>query len=191
MRRAAVFIDKDGTLVHDVPHNVDPQRIRLTHGAAEALAALCAAGYALVVVTNQPGIAQGQFTSDALDGVRARLDQLLGVSGVSLAGFYFCPHEENEWMPCTCRKPQPGLIVRAAAELELDVARSWMLGDILHDVEAGRRAGCRAALVHCGHEDQWELTPWRIPDVIVPDLPAAARFILAQTDRGQRAQVSA
>ncbi len=191
MRRPAAFIDKDGTLVHDVPYNVDPRHIRLAPGAGAALRMLSDAGYALVVVTNQPGIAQGRFTAQAMPIVRARLDELLAPSGVALTGFYFCPHAEHASVPCACRKPNPGLIVRAAAELELDLDRSWMLGDILNDVEAGRRAGCRTALVHCGNEDEWQITPWRVPDVIVPDLSAAARFICGSALRRPLMETSA
>lgn len=178
-----MFIDKDGTLIENVPFNVDPAQIRLVRRAGPALASLASSGYALVVVTNQPGIAQGRFAPSALEGVRARIDELLSRYGVALAGFYHCPHDGGEARPCACRKPAPGMLVRAAAEMEIDLARSWMLGDILDDVEAGRRAGCRSALVDHGNEDQWVVNPWRVPDVIVPDLAAASGFILRTAER--------
>jgi histidinol-phosphate phosphatase family protein len=178
MKRAAVFIDKDGTLVHDVPYNVDPARIRLTPGAGEGLRLLRASGYVAVVITNQPGIAQRRFRDSALRAVRAHIDRLLQPYAVALEGFYYCPHAADAMPACACRKPAPGLLVRAAAELDLDLDRSWMVGDILNDVEAGRRAGCRTVLIDCGNETQWELTPWRAPDVVAPDLRAAARFIV-------------
>ena len=177
MKRAAVFVDKDGTLVDDIPYNVDPARIRLTRGAGEALQTLHACGYALIVVTNQPGIEMGRFDALAMTAVRARIDALLAPHAVAVEGFYYCPHAP-QITSCRCRKPAPGLIERAAGELGIDLASSWMVGDILHDVEAGRRAGCRTVLIDCGNETEWLLTQWRYPDVIAPDLPGAARQIL-------------
>jgi len=188
MRRPAVFVDKDGTLVDDIPYNVDPVRIRLTRGAGEALQALHARGYAVIVVTNQPGIEMGRFDAQAMRLVRERLDALLAPHGVALEGFYYCPHAPGI-TPCQCRKPAPGLIERAARELGIELAASWMVGDILHDVEAGRRAGCRTVLIDCGNETEWMLTPWRYPDVVACDLPGAARLILQVQNAGAGAQV--
>jgi len=172
--RAAVFLDKDGTLVEDVPFNVDPERIRLTPGAAEALAALHGAGFALAVVSNQPGVAGGLFPESALEGVWARLTELL--APVPLAGFYHCPHGPADG--CACRKPAPGLLRRAAAELGIDLGRSWMVGDILNDVEAGRRAGCRTVLIDNGNETEWIRGVDREPHYRVRDIREAARVIL-------------
>ena len=174
-----MFLDKDGTLVENVPHNVDPARIRLMPGAAEGVAALHAAGFALVVVSNQPGVGLGLFEADALEGVRTRLRELLDQAGAPLAGFYFCPHvagpDGRPW--CGCRKPAPGLLLRAARELDIDLAASWMAGDILDDVEAGRAAGCRTVLVENGGETEWRLSPSRTPHATSPDLKAAAAAI--------------
>ena len=169
----AVFLDKDGTLVVDVPYNVDPARIELAPFARDAAQALHAAGYALVVVTNQSGIARGLFDAKALLPVKARLAELLGVP---LAGFYHCPHGTDDG--CACRKPAPGMLLEAAANLGIDLTRSWMIGDILNDVEAGRRAGCRTILVDKGGETEWLWGPLRTPDLIVPDMGAAALAIL-------------
>ena len=180
----AVFLDKDGTLVEDVPYNVDPARVRLAPGAAEGLAALHAAGYRLVVVSNQSGVARGHFPEEALAGVRRRLEEILGDLGVPLAGFYYCPHHPEGRVAayrvdCTCRKPGTGLITRASGELGLDPAACWLVGDILDDVEAGRRAGCRTVLLDNGHETEWRDGPWRRPDFWAADLVGAARLILA------------
>src|SRR4051794_39103249 len=144
----AVFLDKDGTLIDDVPYNVDPRRIELAQGAAEGAAVLSEAGYALVVVSNQSGVARGIFTEDALPAVEHRIRELLANFDVPLAGFYYCPHHPLGSIPryaaqCSCRKPQPGMILQAAKELRLDLAESWLIGDILDDIEAGHRAGCR------------------------------------------------
>jgi histidinol-phosphate phosphatase family protein len=155
--REAVFVDKDGTLVEDVPYNADPQKIRLSPGAGDALAALAGAGYRIVVISNQSGVARGLFAEEALGAVRQRLAELLASHGVRLDGFYWCPHHPQGRVPayavaCGCRKPAPGLLVSAAEELGLDLAGSWMVGDILDDIEAGRRAGCRTILLDNAHE---------------------------------------
>jgi D-glycero-D-manno-heptose 1,7-bisphosphate phosphatase len=181
--RRAIFLDKDGTLVENVPYNVDPARIRLAPRAGEALRLWHQLGYALVVVTNQSGIALGYFEQSALAGVEAKLRELLAAERVPLAGFYHCPHHEQGVVatyahPCDCRKPQPGMLRCAASELNLDLRQSWMIGDILHDVEAGHRAGCRAVLVDNGGETEWNRDdPLRQPDFIAPDLLMAALHV--------------
>jgi histidinol-phosphate phosphatase family protein len=184
MSSPAVFLDKDGTLVDDVPYNVDPDKVRLSRGAAAGLGALHAAGYRLVVVSNQSGVARGYFAEEALEGVRRRLAELLAAAGVPLAGFYWCPHHPAGAVAaysvaCDCRKPAPGLILRAARELDLDLGASWLVGDILDDVEAGRRAGCRTVLLDNGHETGWRRAPQREPHAVAADLGEAARLILA------------
>jgi histidinol-phosphate phosphatase family protein len=186
----AVFLDKDGTLVEDVPYNVDPEKIRLTAGAAKGLLALHRAGYRLAVVSNQSGVARGYFSESALAGVGRRLSRLLTEVGVPLAGFYYCPHHPAGCVPgyavvCRCRKPAPGLLVRAARELGVTPRQCWFVGDILDDVEAGRRAGCRTILLDNGHETEWRLTARRRPHHTVADLAEAARVILSQHPEGQ------
>jgi D-glycero-D-manno-heptose 1,7-bisphosphate phosphatase len=181
-RRPAVFLDKDGTLVADVPYNVDPSRTRLVPGAGSALRSLAAEGYRLVVVSNQSGVARGLFPEPALDLVERRLRELLHAEDVELDAFLYCPHlvagsVRRYAVTCDCRKPAPGLLLRAAEDLRLDLPRSWMVGDILDDVEAGRAAGCRTALVDAGTETEWVRSPEREPDVIVGSLAAAAAAI--------------
>lgn len=172
----AVFLDKDGTLIPDIPYNVDPRRITLAPGAVEGLAALSAAGYHLVLVTNQSGIARGFFERSALTAVEARIRSLLAEANVRLAGFYHCPHGPAEG--CSCRKPAPGMLHEASAALKLDLARSWLVGDIQTDIEAGVRAGCRTVLV----QDGSSLCAWppqqALPDFVVPNLAHAASVIL-------------
>ncbi len=182
--RPAVFLDKDGTLIEDVPYNVDPALIRLAEGAAEGTSLLAEAGYLLVLVSNQSGVARGLFAESALVAVEARVRQLLAQHDVPLAGFYYCPHFPQGSVPryatmCLCRKPAPGLLLRAADELGLDLARSWMIGDILDDVAAGNRAGCRTVLIDNGNETLWQRGPDRQPDYVASDLAAAARIIVA------------
>jgi D,D-heptose 1,7-bisphosphate phosphatase len=179
----AVFLDKDGTLVEDVPYNVDPDRMVLIPGAGEALRRLRDTDYKLIVVSNQSGVARGMFAESALLAVERRLRAMLAEYGVALSGFYYCPHHPDGATPeyaiqCDCRKPAPGLILRAAEEHGIELADSWMIGDILNDVEAGRRAGCRTILVDNGNETEWELSRERLPDCVVSDLRHAADCIL-------------
>ncbi len=178
----AIFLDKDGTLIEDVPYNVSPERIALTPRALEGVRLLAAHGYQLFVVTNQSGVARGLFTEADLRGVERHLQQLLAAVDVSLSGFYYCPHLPDGRVAeysfvCSCRKPEPGLILRAAEEHNLDLARSWFFGDILNDVEAGRRAGCRTVMINSGNEREWRVTPERIPHYLVNNLAEAAQVV--------------
>jgi D-glycero-D-manno-heptose 1,7-bisphosphate phosphatase len=179
----AVFLDKDGTLIEDVPYNCDPERIRLMPGGARALRLLHSRGFHLIVVSNQAGVARGVFPEKALQDVEARLHALFADAGVPLQGFYYCPHHPagtvpNFTMTCRCRKPEPGLLLRAASKHGIDLVRSWMIGDILDDVEAGRRAGCRTVLIHNGHETEWRMSFKRWPEYWAQDLIEAAGHIL-------------
>ena len=171
-----VFLDKDGTLVDDVPYNVDPARVVLAPGAAAGLPRLVAAGFRLAVVSNQSGVARGFFPEAALAGVERRLAELLGDIGVSLAAFDYCPHLTG----CDCRKPAPGMLRRTAARLGADLPACWMVGDILNDVEAGRRAGCRTVLIANGNETEWLPGPDRVPHFTAADLGQAADVILRE-----------
>ena len=184
----AVFLDKDGTLVDDVPYNVDPDLVRLTPGAGRALRLLAEAGYRLVVVSNQSGVARGLFEESALEAVEQHLRSLVRDEGASIDAFEWCPHlvggsVGRYAVACDCRKPAPGLLLRAAGRLGIDLRRSWIVGDILDDVEAGHAAGCRAVLVDVGSETRWELTPARTPDAIVTSLEDAAGAIVDAEDR--------
>ena len=181
--RPAMFLDKDGTLIENVPYNVECAKVRLVPGGGQAVRLLSEAGYALVVVTNQAGIARGYFTPTDLHRVERCLRGLLDAEGVALAGFYYCPHAPDGVVaayssPCRCRKPEPGMLLHAARELHLDLASSWLVGDLLDDVEAAHRAGCRAVLVDSGGETLWKRGPWRTPEFSVPNLLQAARKIL-------------
>lgn len=183
-RRSAVFIDKDGTLVDNVPYNVDPSRIVLAPGAAAGLRQLARLGYRLFVVSNQPGLALGHFDEAALERAWQHLKAMLAQQDVALDGFYYCPHHPQgsiaTWAStCACRKPAPGLLLRAAAEHRIDLASSWMVGDILDDIETGRRAGCRTVLVDVGNETEWVRSAWRTPDMVVSSLAEAAAWIPA------------
>jgi D-glycero-D-manno-heptose 1,7-bisphosphate phosphatase len=181
--KRAVFLDKDGTLVVDMPYSVDPARMELAPGAGRALRALTAAGYRLVVVSNQSGVARGLFREEDLQPVVERLGALLAGEGVALTDFVYCPHHPRGRVaryahPCSCRKPEPGMIRSAAATHDIDLAGSWLVGDI----EAGRRAGCRTVLLDSGNETEWIDGPLRRPDHVAADLEDAARAILSDGD---------
>lgn len=180
----AVFVDKDGTLVEDVPYNVDPAKLRFTANAVEGLRLLSARGWRIVVVTNQPGLAFGMFSRAELSRLQTALSARLRDEGITLTGFYACPHAPGAGpVPgCLCRKPAPGLLRQAARVHGIDLARSWMVGDILDDVEAGQRAGCRSILLDVGHETIWRMSPLRTPKARVRDLLEAAQCILASED---------
>lgn len=193
--RKAVFLDKDGTVVVDVPYNVDPSLMRLTTGAESGLRVLHEAGYLLIIVSNQSGVARGYFTEADIDPVEVRLREMLDEADVPLTAFVYCPHhpdgEVAEYaVRCTCRKPAPGMLVGVADMLRIDLSRSWMVGDILDDIEAGRRAGCRTVLLDVGNETEWVLTPARQPFVVAPNLEFAARLILCADDHSRGASAA-
>ena len=176
MSERAVFLDKDGTLIEDVPFNVEPERIRLTDGAGPALRMLAADGYRLFVVSNQPGVAFGYFGTAALSDVERHIAQLLSPFDIVVDGWYWCTHAPADG--CACRKPAAGLLRRAAREHCCDLRRSWFVGDILDDVEAGRAVGCGTVLVDSGGETEWHLSSERLPDHRVPNLLTAAERIV-------------
>jgi D-glycero-D-manno-heptose 1,7-bisphosphate phosphatase len=187
MLKPAVFLDKDGTLLRDVPYNVDPSRMQFTAGAGDALALLGAHGYRLFVISNQSGVALGRFAFEALAAVETHLREMFAACCATLDGAYWCPHHPSGTVApyarhCDCRKPAPGMLLRAAEEHGLDLRASWLIGDILDDVEAGARAGCRAILVDSGNETEWRITPERVPGLRVPGLYHAAREIVRMTE---------
>lgn len=180
--RPAVFIDKDGTLVEDAGESVDPARLRFLPGAGEALAGLSQAGFALVVVTNQSGIARGNFSRAEFVTLQSALSRRLRDEfGVVLTDLMLCPHAPGrDGAPaCLCRKPAPGLLIRAARAHRLDLAQSWMVGDMLDDVEAGHRAGCRSVLLDSGGETLWRRSPLREPDAQFSQWPELAEMLIA------------
>jgi D,D-heptose 1,7-bisphosphate phosphatase len=182
MSTRAVFLDKDGTLVDDVPYNTDPRKITLRSGVGAALRLLTRLDYRLFVVSNQAGVALGRFPETALNAVQDRLGDLLFREHVSLDGFYYCPHHPEGsvsayTVQCMCRKPMPGMLLQAARENNINLSLSWMLGDILHDVEAGNRAGCRTILIDSGSETEWRLGQHRVPTRVTGDMYAAASII--------------
>jgi D,D-heptose 1,7-bisphosphate phosphatase len=180
--RKAIFIDKDGTLIKDVPYNVNTDLVSFEDGAVPALRLLQAHGYQLVIISNQPGIAFSYFTEEEVKQVYQFIATQLLLQGIQLNGFYYCPHhKDGNRRPyakvCYCRKPMPGLLLKAAMEMNIDLESSWMIGDILHDCEAGNRAGCTTILLNVGNETEWVLTNNRRPNFICNNWSDAAAII--------------
>ena len=181
--RPALFIDKDGTLVHNVPYNADPALLRFMPGALAALSRIAATGCALVVVSNQSGLARGHFDRAQFACLQAALEQRLrDEGGIALCDMLICPHAPGpEGRPaCLCRKPAPGMLLQAARRHELDLSRSWMVGDTLDDIEAAHRCGCRAVLLDSGGETLWQRSSMREPEAIFQHWSALGEYLLAR-----------
>lgn len=188
----AAFVDRDGTINELVPdprtgQPESPLRVEdvaLIPGAAGALRELAGAGWLLVGVSNQPAAAKGTVPSERLAEVQARVLELLAAEGARLDGFRICPHHPEAIVPelagpCDCRKPAPGMLIDAARELNIDLERSWMIGDTDTDVLAGAAAGCRTVLIEqeaSGHKRKGAVEP----DAVRPDLRAAAALLLGE-----------
>lgn len=191
--RAGLFIDKDGTLIENVPYNVDPALLRFMPGAGEALAQLQRAGLALVIVTNQSGLARGRFTRAEFARLQhVLLQRLQDEFGVAIDDLVLCPHAPDaDGRPaCLCRKPAPGMLISMAHRHGLDLTRCWMLGDTLDDVEAGHRAGGGGLLFDSGGETVWRRSPLREPDAVFTDWAAVARYLLDRLASGTPAASS-
>jgi histidinol-phosphate phosphatase family protein len=176
--RPAVFLDRDGTLIEDVPYLGDPARVSLVPGAAAAIQILRRAGFACVVVSNQSAVGRGLITLEQLHRVHAEMCQQLAAAGVVIDGNYWCTHApqapDKLLIEHVDRKPGPGMLLRAARDLNLALARSWIIGDQLGDMLAGRNAGCKSGiLVRTGHD----LTPSL--EVLGDDWPIAADLAAA------------
>jgi D-glycero-D-manno-heptose 1,7-bisphosphate phosphatase len=151
-RRVGVFLDRDGTLTLPYHHPTRPEHLVPSDGIVEPLRRLADVGVALVIVTNQSVLARGLLTGDGFAAAQSSFERKLAEAGVHFDGVYHCPHHPDGVVAalavrCGCRKPEPGMLLRAAAEHGVDLARSWMVGDQPSDVEAGRRAGCRTVLI--------------------------------------------
>ena len=177
----AVFLDRDGTLNENLVYLTSPAEMRLLPGVGEALQLLRSAGFACVVVTNQSAVGRGMISAGDLERIHDEMIRQLAMAGAALDGIYAC----TEVLDHSDRKPAPGMLLRAAAELRLDLPNSWMIGDSLRDVQAGQNAGCKGCiLVRTGHPID-DVLPVNSPQVhVADDLLSAARFILSFDARG-------
>jgi D-glycero-D-manno-heptose 1,7-bisphosphate phosphatase len=189
VRRPAIFLDRDGTLIQHVHYLCDPALVKLLPGAAEALKRFRAAGFTCVVVTNQSAIGRGMFTVERLDQIHAEMNRQFAECGAAVDGVYYCPDapcgDDPTVMEKPDRKPGPGMLLRAAAELKLDLGASWMVGDLISDVLAGRNAGCRSILLESGVTTPAEARVLAGQFLTAPDLAAAADLILADHREGR------
>lgn len=180
-KHAAVFLDRDGTINEEVNYLSRMEQLRLYPQTAEAIRLINAAGMKAVVATNQSGIARGYFTEEFVRSVHDRINELLRDGGARIDGFYVCPHHPVYGngiykLDCECRKPKPGLLLQAAAELDIDLARSYMVGDMLKDIEAGKNAGARGVLVRTGYGSNIVRTD--MPAYIAEDVLEAVQWIM-------------
>lgn len=198
--RPALFMDRDGCLIEEMGYINHPSRVRVLPRTPEAIARLNAAGIAAVMATNQAGIARGYFSTKTLAAVNAELERQLGALGARLDALYVCTHHPTAGEPpyretCECRKPKPGLLLRAAAELSLDLSRSIMVGDKPSDVEAGQAAGAATVLVLTGYgRGEWEYRrhEWTVkPDHVAEDLFDAVEWAMARIGAGKYARPAA
>ena len=170
-KSAAVFLDRDGTIMRDVDYCGDPNHVDLLPGVPEALRQLKSRGYKLIVITNQSGIGRGLFSEQQYRSVEAELAQQIGDGLIDAT--YFCPHLPDDG--CKCRKPSPEMVVNAARDHVLDLAQSFFVGDKPSDIECGRNAGVKTILVRTGYGRE---TDRELADFVAQDLPAAAKLII-------------
>lgn len=180
--RPAVFLDRDGTIIHDAAYIKDPRQVELLPGAAEGLLRLQEAGYALIVVTNQSGIGRGFFKEKQYEAVRDRLDTLLAKEGVRLTASYHCPHHPDVDGPCDCRKPGRLLFERAIVEHDLDAGNSFAIGDRWRDLAPAIALGARGILVPIDNTPDADVAEALAGAVIAKDFTLAVSLVLSGTD---------
>ena len=193
MASTAVFFDRDGTLIRDPGYVTHPDQVELLDGAGEAVKEVQLLGYKTVVVSNQPGIAKGILTEEMLEQVHGRLQDLMGGRGASLDAIYYCPYHPDGAVPkyrkdSDWRKPQPGMLMAAAGEMDIDLTKSWIVGDSLRDTEAGRSAGCKTILISSGHAIP-DTTDRNKPDHVAVNMREAVNIIKKYHRSGQDGRI--
>ena len=184
--RRAIFLDRDGTLNHDTGYIHRKEDWQWLPGVVETLRRFHAVGYLLVVVSNQSGLARGMFSEDDLRALEAWVNEDLAAHNAVIDAWYYCPHLPEVTGPCSCRKPEPGLILQAAVDLNIDLARSWMIGDRVRDMQAGLAAGCSCVLLRPPVGAYEDNVPVPEGVKVVPHLAAAGVHILAPEMRAHR-----
>ncbi|MEP7088044.1 MAG: HAD family hydrolase [Gemmatimonadota bacterium] len=177
--RAALFLDRDGTINVDTIHVSKPDNVRLIPGAAAAMARINAVGMPIIVVSNQSGIGRGLFSVDEYESVRAKLDELLAAGGASVLTTYYCPHNPEIAPACDCRKPGPAMYVQAAEAHGLDLAKSWYVGDRLRDIQPAKLFGGHGILVPRDTTPGGDVVAARDGFAISTSLASAVERILA------------
>ena len=188
MKKRAVFIDRDGTMSEEVGYVNHSSRFRLFPYTATAIKHLNESGWLAIVVTNQAGVARGYFSEDMIETVHAQMTKDVTANGGRIDAIYYCAHHPSVGEPpyrvaCDCRKPQPGLINRAAEQFDVDLSSSWMIGDRYSDVELARNAGVKSMFVLSGYgRGEWEhqRTTWSAqPDLVAENLLEAVQMIVS------------
>ncbi len=182
--RPAVFLDRDGTINEDTGYLSDPKEVRLLPGSAEAVKRLNRASIKVVVVSNQSGVGRGYFTDSDLSAVNKRLKELLKKEGAAVDGLYYCPHHPDD--NCGCRKPNTGLTSKAALEHGIDLARSYVVGDKVSDIELAKNAGAKGILVLTGDGVKEKGRLIRPADFVAKDLSEAVRWIMEDLKGARR-----
>jgi D-glycero-D-manno-heptose 1,7-bisphosphate phosphatase len=187
MKRPALFMDRDGTVSEEVGYVNHPSRFRLFPYTAEAIKLLNDSGWLAIVVTNQAGVARGYFAEEVILKIHEQLRRDLETSAAKVDAIYYCAHHPSVGEPpyrldCDCRKPRTGLIDRATADFEIDVARSWVVGDRYSDIELARNAGLHSAFVLSGYgRGEWEYqrASWKLePDAVGETLLDVVRIVI-------------
>jgi heptosyltransferase-2 len=198
-KTAAIFLDRDGTINEEVGHLDNLEKLKLYDNAAEAIRLINESGMKAVVITNQSGVARGYFTEELVKTAHRQIQDLLKQQGAFIDAFYYCPHHPTEGLEeyvqaCSCRKPEPGMLIAASRDLHIDLQRSYMVGDILKDIQTGKRAGAKSVLVKSGHgiktldEDLVNGTEKMapedsLPDYIAEDILDAVTWILQDREK--------
>jgi len=169
MKLKAVFLDKDGSIIPTIAYNVNGNMVTLTDKVVEGLQTLQSNGFLLVMVSNHTDMENGFFSMEQHNADDERIIRMCSKVGIYLDGFYYCPDQ----------KPLPGVLQKVAGDMQIELSDSWMIGDVLDDVEAGNRAGCKSILINNGNETEWKPGKDRIPDFFAKDLAEAAKYIVA------------
>lgn len=185
MTNRAVFIDRDGTMAKDVHYCSRPEDFELFPNTAKGIRLLNKKGFKVIVITNQSGIARGYFTRENLAKIHEKMERELAEEGARVDAIYYCPHHPDDG--CDCRKPKPMLVLQAAREHDIDLSKSFVVGDLRMDVELGRMTGCKSILIsHPSLSDAQEVKP----DAVARDVLEAAKIVLemesARSEQGRK-----
>ena len=176
MANRAVFLDRDGTMAKDVHYCSHPRDFELFRSTAKAIKLLNEHGFKVIVITNQSGIARGYFTEETLAEIHKKMTRELAKEGAWVDAIYYCPHHPDDG--CECRKPKPKMLLEAASELEVDLSRSYVVGDLDADIEMGKRVGCKTILI----SDSCSVDETLNSDIAAHDLLQVAQIILTRED---------
>ncbi|MFX1328704.1 MAG: D-glycero-beta-D-manno-heptose 1,7-bisphosphate 7-phosphatase [Promethearchaeota archaeon] len=170
-KNKAIFLDRDGVINKEVNYLSDPNNFEFIEGSIEALKILRQKGFLLIVISNQAGIARGYFNEETLKRIHKRMINILKKKSAKLDAIYYCPHHPEYTGPCDCRKPNPGMILKAQLKYKIDLKNSYMVGDTIKDIQTGKAAKCKSVLVLTGYgEKEQKKISSIVPDMIFKNL---------------------